>query len=325
LEFLLLRASDHATWGFPKGRVDPGEGETEGARREFREETGLAAPDPVSGFREVVRYRVRWKGEDRAKKAVYFLAEAGEGDVRLSEEHDDFAWLPPARALERLPFENLREVLARAVLNRWRAGDPALRPFPSREPLVADEAERFLFSVGSRRDAWVLHSEKVGAVARRIGTLLVQAGDVLDPDFLLSAGMLHDVGRALDHDRHGLEGFGLLCDFGLPRTARISMTHWLKGRNAAEMKEDGFPEDPRLAEVASPERFRPLTPEEVVISVADGLVAGDRVVTFGERFERARKRYGDTPWIARNEALSIAWFEELEKKIGEPLLPLLKE
>lgn len=75
-------------WGPPAGARLPGEPVEACARRELREETGLdLALTPVSDPEE------SWQ---------VYMAEAPEGaEVRLSPEHDRYAWLPAAEAAVR--------------------------------------------------------------------------------------------------------------------------------------------------------------------------------------------------------------------------------
>lgn len=46
---------DERAWSFPKGLLEPGEDELAGARREFEEEVGVAAPE--GGYRRLGTYR----------------------------------------------------------------------------------------------------------------------------------------------------------------------------------------------------------------------------------------------------------------------------
>jgi HD superfamily phosphodiesterase/ADP-ribose pyrophosphatase YjhB (NUDIX family) len=304
--------------------MEPGETEAAAASRELEEETGLTLVRVVPGFRKAVSYRIRGPGGEREKTAVYFLAETTDGTVRHSPEHDVFGWLAAPEALRHIPFENLRSVLAHAVLAVWQEKGPAAFPLHGKERLAKPEAETILYSLGSRDDRWVRHCLRVGEVAESIGHRLQARGEPADPEFLYGAGVLHDLGRAIDHDRHGWEGYRLLTNLGLTAYARTSVSHWLKGRTAREMREDGIWMETLIEELDEKRRFRPLSPMERVVAVADAMVAGDRVVSMQERFERAHERYGDSPWMKRNEVICLAWLRAIEEKIGEPLLPVLE-
>ena len=118
--FLLIRSSEHSYWGFPKGLIDPGEDELTAAKRELEEETGLADIRLVSDFRVLNHYVYTREGKRISKTVTFFLAEVLGGEVRLSHEHTDFLWASYEEALELIPYENLRDVLARAV-ERLRA------------------------------------------------------------------------------------------------------------------------------------------------------------------------------------------------------------
>ncbi|MHC4780129.1 MAG: NUDIX domain-containing protein [Planctomycetota bacterium] len=319
LLFLLLKAAGHSTWGFPKGLIDVAEEEDEAARREMAEETGISGIRPVEGFRETVKYIVHLGGKDSNKRSTYFLAGVGGSPVTLSHEHTEYRWLPASEAMSMIPFENLRRVLAKAVACLWRQGEGfPWTPLP-KEPLSAREAEVLLHSMGSLDDRWVRHCLEVAHVAVKIGTALKTSGQIVDLDFLHEGAVLHDIGRALDHGDHGIQGFLLLRDLGLACAARVSITHYLKGRSAEELSTDGFRSDSNLSAVGHPDEFRPLSLEEKVVAVADACVAGDTMTGMDERFRLARLRYGDTPWMTRNEALSRAWLAEFEGMTGGPI------
>lgn len=114
--FLLLKTAKDGHWSPPKGHLDAGEGEREGALRETLEESGFALEALDPDFREEVRYTVTRKGKRVEKAVVYFLAEAPPGaDARLSDEHTELRWATLDEARQLLPWENLRAVLARAA------------------------------------------------------------------------------------------------------------------------------------------------------------------------------------------------------------------
>lgn len=101
--FLILRAYRH--WDFPKGLIEPGESPLAAARRETREETGLAGLEFRWGTESVdtVMYGDR-------KIATYFLALAGAGEVTLPvnpelghPEHNEYRWVSHAEAQALLP------------------------------------------------------------------------------------------------------------------------------------------------------------------------------------------------------------------------------
>lgn len=101
-------------WDFPKGHMENEEQEIETAKREIKEETGLKDIEFVKGFKEGIKYFFRFEGKNISKTVAYFLTEAKNGEVRISQEHIGFEWLSYPEALERLTFKNSREILEKA-------------------------------------------------------------------------------------------------------------------------------------------------------------------------------------------------------------------
>ncbi|MGE5264164.1 MAG: bis(5'-nucleosyl)-tetraphosphatase [Acidobacteriota bacterium] len=110
IEYLLLLST---YWGFPKGRIEKKEDERTAALREVREETGLEVAI-VEGWREADDYWYQLKGQRVHKQAVFFIAQAPSRESKISWEHEDMAWLTFEAALDRLKFDNLRQLLTGA-------------------------------------------------------------------------------------------------------------------------------------------------------------------------------------------------------------------
>ncbi len=84
--------TNEGKWGLPGGRLDIGESWQAGLFREIKEETGLEdikviKPLSVSEWTPVI------KGEPTQIVAVFFRCEWSQGDITLSDEHDDYKWI----------------------------------------------------------------------------------------------------------------------------------------------------------------------------------------------------------------------------------------
>ena len=123
-KFLLLfdRGRD---WNFPRGKLIEDEKSLYGAFRETHEETGLKSKDlkVKNGFRAYERFTFLNRERKKVHKTiVFYLAETGEKQVRLSREHDGFGWFLYEDAT--LLLSSYRE--RRAVLKK--ANDFILEP-----------------------------------------------------------------------------------------------------------------------------------------------------------------------------------------------------
>jgi len=111
-EFLLLHyGAGH--WGFPKGNRERGETKLETAIREIEEETGLKNLE-FTDFEEEINYFYKRDGKTVYKTVTYFLAKSKTKKVVLSWEHIGFEWVPYEKAVEKLTYQNAREVLQAA-------------------------------------------------------------------------------------------------------------------------------------------------------------------------------------------------------------------
>jgi 8-oxo-dGTP diphosphatase len=118
---LLIRRSpgskvDPGLWELPGGKMDFGERLADALVREVREETGLT----VAGVRPI--HVSHFTKEPFWVTCVTFQCASFEGEVRLSREHDDYAWVAPAdlgrRDLARAMGEQLEAYVALVRDNR---------------------------------------------------------------------------------------------------------------------------------------------------------------------------------------------------------------
>ena len=110
----LIIQSKEGFYGFPKGHMEPGEGEKETALREIWEETGLRV-EFVEGFRtEDVHSFV--KVEERVmKQVVYFLASfSGQTAVAQESELNGVSLMDYPTAMNAFQFESSKRILKEA-------------------------------------------------------------------------------------------------------------------------------------------------------------------------------------------------------------------
>ena len=106
--------TNEGKWGLPGGRVKPGENWLDGLNREVLEETGLNVtyqePIYIGEWRPVI------KGRETQIIAVFNLCRYKNGKIKLSEEHDSFAWVSLADLKEYQLVEPDNEVARMAIL-----------------------------------------------------------------------------------------------------------------------------------------------------------------------------------------------------------------
>ena len=103
-------------WDYPKGHVEEkDDDEIQTASRELREETGIKDVNFKQDFRTSMYYEFNRGKKERVKKTViYFLAETSCSEVEISFEHKNFQWLPYKEALQKLTFQNAKDLLIEA-------------------------------------------------------------------------------------------------------------------------------------------------------------------------------------------------------------------
>ncbi len=134
-EVLILKRpkNDHhgaGNYDLPGGSLDAGESMGEALRRELKEETGIEVE--VGPIIHAFDFDSRREEVTVYCKGIRFLAYYKDGKVDLSEEHDEFIWMPIDEAIEKLSDEGFeqdkKEALARAkeylkmshALDNWK-------------------------------------------------------------------------------------------------------------------------------------------------------------------------------------------------------------
>ncbi len=112
--WLLLRATKHGEWGFPKGHVDPGETLIQTALRECAEECGIAMVE-ILGPPVYTTYQMAGR---ITKTTVYYPAMTATSAVELSAEHDRAQWCAADEVGSRLAHPGL-VALFRQALRDW--------------------------------------------------------------------------------------------------------------------------------------------------------------------------------------------------------------
>ena len=110
-EVLVVHRPAYDDWSLPKGKLEPGEDDETGARREVLEETGVDAA--VTGPAGSVRYTDR---RGRAKEVRYFTMTAVVTSPRDPDDEVDLvAWWPLRVAATELSYAHDRELVTAAL------------------------------------------------------------------------------------------------------------------------------------------------------------------------------------------------------------------
>ena len=112
-KFLLLNyPSKH--WDFVKGKMEKGETPHETAIRETKEETGISDLEFLNGFEEEIEYYFYADKQEIHKKVIFFLGKTKTSDIILSHEHLNYIWLEFDNAIERITYENAKNLLKKS-------------------------------------------------------------------------------------------------------------------------------------------------------------------------------------------------------------------
>lgn len=110
-KYLIIKNKRSAHWSFPKGHVEPGETLTQTAEREVLEETGVHI-NIIPGFMLVSEYTIQGRVE---KSVNIYLASTTDTETIIQEEEiEDYSWLTFDEVMQRLKFENDKNIILHA-------------------------------------------------------------------------------------------------------------------------------------------------------------------------------------------------------------------
>jgi phosphoribosylformimino-5-aminoimidazole carboxamide ribotide isomerase len=119
-EFLLLYNHFFDQWQFPRGGVERGEADLDAAVRGFGVETGLPIVTLHADCHTTLEYTCFIRSYDIERTIVYFLAEAGPGEVVLGNaNHCEARWVDPNEAWELLTATAPEQLPALDAAQRW--------------------------------------------------------------------------------------------------------------------------------------------------------------------------------------------------------------
>ena len=118
---VLLICPRPGRWQLPKGHLEPGEDSATAATREVAEETGVEAR--IVTALGAIDFSYRAGRRLVVKRVDYFLMEYASGSVEACHcrEVEMASWFAADEAVERLSFDNERDVVRRAL--SWLAGE----------------------------------------------------------------------------------------------------------------------------------------------------------------------------------------------------------
>jgi 8-oxo-dGTP diphosphatase len=115
VEILLIHRDRDSDWTLPKGKLDKGESDLQGALREVQEETGMVCKPGVSIG--TMRYGL---SNGRIKRVHYWSMQAVDGSFTPNDEVDEIVWAPAAAAGRILSYERDRDLVASLQENWWQ-------------------------------------------------------------------------------------------------------------------------------------------------------------------------------------------------------------
>ena len=131
----------------------------------------------------------------------------------------------------------------------------------------------------------IRHCRAVAEIAVKIALKCRERGIPVDLELIRIGALLHDLGRSKTHSvHHPVVGAKIAEELGLPEAIiRIIKRHIGGGLTAEEAAELGWPV----------ENYLPETLEEKIVTYADKLIDGDKVVPIEKTIEEFKRKLGE--------------------------------
>jgi len=178
--------------------------------------------------------------------------------------------------------------------------------------LTTEKAIEILKTVGCSPEV-IRHCKAVSNLAVKIARRCKRNGVDVDLDLVRIGALLHDIGRSRTHSvHHPIVGAEIAESLNLPEEIiKIIKRHLGGGLTSKEASELGWPS----------ENYLPETIEEKIVTYADKLIEGERIVPIEETVKKLSKRLGaHHPSIKRIMNLH----REITELCGEPAKHLFK-
>ncbi|MBV6341255.1 TIGR00295 family protein [Candidatus Magnetobacterium casense] len=131
---------------------------------------------------------------------------------------------------------------------------------------------------------------------KTLATTIARGIDGIDAELVRRGALLHDIGRSKTHNiTHAVEGVRIATSMGIEQPViDIIERHIGSGISKEEARELGLPV----------KDYFPITREEKLISCADSLISGTRIMSFEETIAHIRRILGaEHPAVERFRAL----------------------
>jgi len=154
-----------------------------------------------------------------------------------------------------------------------------------------EEAFKILKETGCSLDV-IKHCEAVARLAVQIAEKCLSNGVAVDVQLVHIGAILHDIGRSKTHKvHHAIVGAEIARSLGLPEEIVSIIERHVGG---------GITSDEAIKLGWLNKNYMPETIEEKIVSYADKLIEGSKIISIEETIERFRKELGaDHPAIER--------------------------